>query len=429
VNTLTDNIGPNNSSGTAGANRAKSGSMRILMVTARYLPYIGGTEIHTYEVARRMVAAGHDVTVLTTDVSQKLPRTEVTEGIQVIRVPAWPAKSDYYFAPEIYTQIMAGRWDLIHCQGYHTFVAPLAMLAAYKSSTPYVVTFHSGGHPSRLRNALRGVQRWMLRPLLIRAQKLIGVSAFETKFFQEHLRESPARFITISNGSYLPKPEPVRTTSEGTLIVSVGRLERYKGHHRTISALPEVAAVYPDVQLRIIGTGPCELELWQLAKRYGVAKRVKIGPIALSERNQMASILARAKLAILLSDYESQGIAILEALSMGIPALVTHTSGLADLARGGLVRSVPLNSSSPAIAAAILEQLSQPLIATNIELPSWDNCATQLLDLYYEIYNAGWQAGTPSEQALVTQPSGLPQAPRQTNSSYVSGAKSSTILY
>ncbi len=44
-------------------------SLRILLVTARYLPNVGGTEIHTYEVARRLVAAGHDVTVLTTDLS------------------------------------------------------------------------------------------------------------------------------------------------------------------------------------------------------------------------------------------------------------------------------------------------------------------------------------------------------------------------
>jgi glycosyltransferase involved in cell wall biosynthesis len=387
------------------------------MVTARYLPYIGGTEIHTYEVARRMSAAGHDVTVLTTDLSRSLPAVEATEGVQVLRVPAWPAKSDYYFAPEIYSKILAGRWDLVHCQGYHTFVAPLAMLAAQQSGTPYVVTFHSGGHPSRLRNALRGLQRWMLRPLLVRAEKLIGVSDFETNFFREQLRQSANLFTTISNGSYLPKAEPGHSEPDGTLIVSVGRLERYKGHHRTIAALPEVAEVYPDVQLRIIGAGPCEPELWQLARRCGVAKRVEIGPLALEERGHMASILANARLAILLSDYESQGIAILEALSLGIPALVTHTSGLADLAKGGLARSVPLNSSSPAIASAILEQLNRPLIVSNIQLPSWDHCAAKLLNVYYAIHNRNRTDARPSDMP----------AQRQSKSHYVSGANGSSI--
>jgi glycosyltransferase involved in cell wall biosynthesis len=254
---------------------------------------------------------------------------------------------------------------------------------------------------------------------LERADKLIGVSAFETEFFQARLPQARGRFATISNGSYLPKPQEVRAESNGTLIVSVGRLERYKGHHRTISALPEVAESYPDVQLRIIGAGPYELELWQLAKRYGVAKRVRIGPLAMDERSKMASILAEAKLAILLSDYESQGIAILEALSLGIPALVTHTSGLADLANGGLVRSVPLDSSAPAIASAILDQLRRPLRVDNIQLPSWDQCAANLLKLYGEIYQTGLAAGVPYD--VVT--------PRQARSSYVSGAKGPSITY
>jgi glycosyltransferase involved in cell wall biosynthesis len=378
--------------------------LRILMVTARYIPYVGGTEIHTFEVARRMAAAGHDVTVLTTDVSKTLPRLEDSEGVRVVRVPAWPARSDYYFAPDIYKVIMGGRWDLIHCQGYHTLVAPLAMLAAYQSGTPYCVTFHSGGHPSRIRNSLRRVQRWLLRPLLARAQKLIAVSDFETEFFQQQLNQPPDRFETISNGSYLPKMETSPTGSNGTLIVSVGRLERHKGHHRTISALPEVAKQYPDVQLRIIGGGPCEPELWQLAQRYGVADRVNIGPIGVTERADMASILSEAKLAILLSDYESQGIAILEALSLGIPALVTHTSGLAELANGGLVRSVPLNSSSLVIASAILEQLHRPLLVSNINLPSWDECAAQLMHLYYEIHEKRYPSGTSSDWGIARQP-------------------------
>ena len=399
--------------------RIKSSALRILMVTARYLPYIGGTEIHTYEVARRMAAAGHDVTVLTTDVSQTLPHVEFSEGVRVLRVPAWPAQHDYYFAPDIYKSIMSGEWDLIHCQGYHTFVAPFAMMAAYKSGTPYVVTFHSGGHPSRLRNSLRGVQRLLLRPLLARAKKLIGVSDFETRFFQERLHQSHDRFMTISNGSYLPKPEAFQTASSDTLLVSVGRLERYKGHHRTISALPEVVQKYPDVRLRIIGAGPYESELWQVAKRCGVATRVDIGPVAVDERAYMASILSQAKLSILLSDYESQGIAILEALALGIPAVVTHTSGLADLAKGGLVRSVPLHSSPPVIASAILEQLHRPLIVPDIQLPSWEHCTAELLNLYYEIHEGRCPLDTPYEVLPTKQP----------NSRYVSGTNGTSISY
>src|SRR5436305_1960576 len=144
-------------------------SPRVLMVAPDFFPGVGGIVTHVYEVGRRLVRAGVEVTVLTTDMSGKLPDVEVVEGMQIRRVRAWPANKDYYFAPGIYRIIARGRWDLVHCQGYHTLVAPVAMLAAWRAHIPYVLTFHSGGHSSRLRNALRGLQWTVLRPLLSRA--------------------------------------------------------------------------------------------------------------------------------------------------------------------------------------------------------------------------------------------------------------------
>jgi glycosyltransferase involved in cell wall biosynthesis len=124
-----------------------------------------------------------------------------------------------------------------------------------------------------------------------------------------------------------------------------------------------------------------------VAKRYRVAHRVQIGSIGAYQRASLASVLSAAKLFLLLSDYEAHSIAVLEALSLGIPALVTHTSGLAEFAEEGFVRSVPLNSSAHTIAAAVVDQLRHPVMASNLSLPSWDNCSTNLLCLYYEITN------------------------------------------
>lgn len=48
--------------------------MRILMVAARYAPYVGGVETHVHEVSTRLVVLGHQVTVLTT-IRLACPRT------------------------------------------------------------------------------------------------------------------------------------------------------------------------------------------------------------------------------------------------------------------------------------------------------------------------------------------------------------------
>ena len=61
--------------------------IRVLMVCPRYLPEAGGTEMHVYEVTRRLSALGNfEITVLTTDRSRRLPRQEVVAGIPVLRV-------------------------------------------------------------------------------------------------------------------------------------------------------------------------------------------------------------------------------------------------------------------------------------------------------------------------------------------------------
>ncbi len=363
--------------------------LRLLLVTARYLPHIGGTEVHTYEVARRLAAAGHDVTVLTTMSGEQSPSAERTDRVQVLRVPAWPANRDYYFSPGIYRAITRGTWDVIHCQGYHTLVPLVAMLAAWRSKTPYVVTFHSGGHSSRVRNALRGLQRALLRPLLARADLLIGVSQFEADLFQRALQLPKERFIVIPNGCYLPTPSPPTVMlNEGPLIVSIGRLERYKGHHRVIEALPRLEQVYPGLRLRVVGTGPYEATLRKMAHALGVADRVEFQTIPVADRHGMASVLLRAALVILLSDYESQGISVLEALALGRPVLVADTSVLRDLAQEGLVRATPLGSTPEQLAQAVETQLRQPLVPPIVNLPSWDACAEQLLGVYRSVVQA-----------------------------------------
>lgn len=365
-------------------------SLRVLLVTATYFPYMGGLEMQVYQVGRRLVQAGVEVTILTTDVSGRLPAVEESEGMQIRRVRAWPTNKDYYFAPAIYRIITHERWDLVHCQAYHSLACPLAMLAAWRANIPYVLTFQSGGHSSRLRNTLRPLQWMMLRPLLSHAQKLIGLSEFEANFFQARLRLPAEKFVVIPSGADLPEmPEPADGATHGTgdspLILSIGRLERYKGHHLLIRALPKVLEQVPEVRLRIVGSGPYESTLRKMARKCGVGERVEIRGVQPEDRGGMASLIARADLVTLLSEYESQGIAVWEALALRRPVLVAGTSALQELASRGLARAVPLRSGPEEVATAVISQLRQPLVTMNVNLPRWNDCAADLLALYQTI--------------------------------------------
>jgi glycosyltransferase involved in cell wall biosynthesis len=366
----------------------------ILMVTARFHPYMGGIETHVYEVGWRLAQRGINITILTTmphGQAALLPQEEIVKGMRIVRVPAWPPKRDYYLAPEIATVIKQSNWDLVHCQGCHTLVPPLAMLAAKQAHLPYVVTFHTGGHSSLLRNALRNTQWRFQSRLLAGASKLIGVSHFEAEYFRRLLHLPKQRFTVIYNGATLPvspsfscsaSPAP----SQQTLIISLGRLERYKGHQHIIMALPHIRAWRSNARLLILGAGPYEAELRSLAQKCGVSPWVDIRAIPPEDRASMAEVLSQAALVALLSDYESNPVAVMEALALRRPVLATDSSGFKELDELGWVRTIPLHSSAADIAYAVRQQIEDPLMpATNLILPSWDGCAEQLMQVYQAI--------------------------------------------
>jgi glycosyltransferase involved in cell wall biosynthesis len=365
--------------------RAQSAALRVLMVTPRYPPYVGGVEQHVHEVAQRLRRSGTAVTVLTTDREGALPRFE-QDGVPVERVRAWPRGRDYYFAPSIYRAIVArrGEWDLVHVQSYHTFVAPISMTAALRSGLPYVLTFHGGGHSSRGRQMLRGPQRRALRPLVRRASRLVAVARFEIDLYSTAYGVPPDRFELIPNGidvAFAGSPaEPIPG-----LIISVGRLERYKGHHRILGALPAVLRSTPDARLWILGSGPFEDELRAQAAALGVEDRVEIRSIPVGERDEMAAALGRASLVVLLSEYETHPLAVLEAAAIGRRVLVAATSGLVELAERGLATSIPLESGAEEIAAAVVRELETPRVPPSVRLPTWDECAESLAGLYEQI--------------------------------------------
>ncbi|HET9849393.1 MAG TPA: glycosyltransferase family 4 protein [Candidatus Dormibacteraeota bacterium] len=380
-------------------------SIRALMVSTRAFPDAGGVETHIHEVAPRLVRMGVSVSVATTDPRGRFPADEWIDGVHIRRFPGWPDTRDYTLAPQIYRTIKRERWDLVHCQGIHTLIPPLAMLAAWRARIPYVVTLHSGGHSSRVRNALRIAQWWALRPLLTQAARLIAVSMFEADLFSRQLRLPMERFAVIPNGSDLPPPTselPARRRER--LILSIGRLERYKGHHRVIAALPAVLRAYPDARLEIIGGGPYEPQLRQLAQRLGVVERVEIRELPANDRAGMANLLARAGLLVLLSEYESQSITVMEALAAGCPVVATHTTALRPLARDGWIQAVPLRCSANEIAAAIIGQLNDHILPGTLPVPRWDECASDLHGVYRQIVSSA-----PRGEARATSARGLYQ--------------------
>jgi glycosyltransferase involved in cell wall biosynthesis/GT2 family glycosyltransferase len=395
---------------TAAAHPGANGATpRVLMVTPRSPLAQGGVERHVMEVSRRMAAAGVHVEVLCTDPELKAAKTETRDGVRIRTVRAWPRGRDWYLAPGIWREMGREKWDLVHVQSYHTLVAPLAMLRALTLRLPYVVTFHGGGHSSEVRNRSRGLQMRLLRPLLRRAARLVAIARFEIEEYGAALGVPPERWAFIPNGTDLSFSDAGLAEAEPEVptLASVGRLERYKGHHRVLEAFPRVLEREPRARLLIVGKGPYEADLRRQAEELGVAEQVEVTSVPSDDPGGMAALLGRVSLVVLMSEFESHPLVALEAAAARRRLLVAEAGGLREIAQDGFGQGIPLDSTPEQIAAAALEELEKPLPQRSPSLTSWDECATALLDLYGSLLKIKQPAmGTKSTDRGATEAKG-----------------------
>lgn len=359
--------------------------LRIAMVSALALPEMGGIETHVHEVSARLAATGSEVTVLTTDRTGALPSDEELSGYRVRRWRSYPTSSDFCVAPGLIRHLLSERYDVVHVQGIRTLLAPMAMAAAQRAGIPSVLTLHTGGSPSVLRQSLRPLQFRLWSPLLRRTTALVAVCEYERHKIAAMLGIEDEAIRLIRNGcDPLPIDDGEEKPDGSPLLVSAGRLERFKGHHRILRAMPAILAQAPDARLVVAGSGPYEKSLREMAIRLGVEEQVSICSYGPDRRGSLGRLFADADLFCLLSECEAHPVAVMEAVGAGTRALVADTSGLSELGRAGIVTTIALSASDEEVAATALGLAAAPPTARP-SIPSWDSCADELLRLYHAV--------------------------------------------
>jgi glycosyltransferase involved in cell wall biosynthesis len=87
----------------------------------------------------------------------------------------------------------------------------------------------------------------------------------------------------------------------------------------------------------------------------------------------------------LLSDYEAHPVAVMEAVALGVPALVGHGSGLTELAERGMVNGIDRDSAPGEVAEALLRTARRGRADPPPLLPSWDDAVADLLRIYTQV--------------------------------------------
>ena len=263
------------------------------------------------------------------------------------------------------------------------------MMAARRRRIPYLVTLHTGGHSSYFRHRLRNVQWRALGPLLRGAAVIVAVSRFEQRLFQ--------RACSLDRIPLQDHPEWRKYTREYQASRGYSGPNSLMWPSRTIQGPPtsdrgsaNSTAVDPRRNTAHPGLWPIRGPAAVTYKDPGLEASVTIEYIPPHHRERMAQVLGRSAVVAALSEYEAHPVAIMEALTLGIPTVGLDTAGIGDLVEDGLVRGVPRDASPAVIARTLIAALEGQRVSSSAMLPTWDSAAADLAHIYMDA------VGTPS---------------------------------
>lgn len=332
----------------------ESSPLKIVYLIARFHPFKGGAEQNCYQLATRMAAAGHSVTVFTTDVSPDdtaLPPEEIIEGVKVIRCHNVTGQLSLGFYPSLLPQLLSTPADIIHSENgpgivWHEFCLWCKKLTS--PGTKFIVTPHgpflaTPGTHSGIKYVLAMTGKILMWPYLRLFwtnlfDLFIQVNPHQQQWLRQEYGVNPNKIALLPNAidpSMLVDEKYFDPTYEHKVVITyVGRFEKYKGIQNVMLALSKLIStgkIQPEtVKFRVLGRGAYYPDLQLIRSEYHLDNVVEfvLNPSD-SHRDQILE--HSSQIHILPSSREATGIALLEAMAKGNALITTHQNEAAEM--------------------------------------------------------------------------------------------------
>ncbi|HUZ80315.1 MAG TPA: glycosyltransferase family 4 protein [Thermoplasmata archaeon] len=372
--------------------------LRIVELTQRFPPAIGGVERHVKDLATNLHRTGASVEVITSDLYRDRPFTRLFTASEPLPFPVRRHRAFRGFpAPHGLGIAAPGMaWDalrlthaIVHAHAFGFFPTWAGRLAQQLRGLPLVITPHfDGGSGSRLyaRAVARGTLAGADRVVALTQSEAISLATLGVD--RERIRVIPNG---IGTEDFLPRRGP-RPDAGPVTILYVGRIDpEQKGLDdllRAVALLERPEAV----SVRLVGEdwgGATALR--SLATGLGI-DHVIIWTGAVPQ-DSLRREYASADLFVLPSHFEPFGIVLLEAMAAGLPVLATRVGGIPEVVADGVTGSLVPSGDPSALAHALDRLASDPLLRTRLgdcgrtrALDfSWPRLIPKFLELFHEL--------------------------------------------
>lgn len=367
--------------------------MRILVFHWRDIknPWRGGAEINLHETAKRLIAQGHDVTLLTGGfpLHQKALKYEVIDQVKVYRYGG--TYSYHLIAPLVYYLKFRGKFDLV--LDIEHGIPSFTPLFVKEPIVCFVHHIHSRLFMSEFSLPIAitgGMVERNLVPILYRHVPTVAVSVSSGAV----LEELGFKNIKIIIHHGVNKPYFIikyhKKFSQPTVLY-LGRLRKYKRVDMLIDMVKELKKRIPQVQLIIAGGGHEEEAIKQKIRREKLISYVKL--LSVVSEDKKLELLQRSHVLAMPSEVEGWGLVTTEAAASGLPSVAFRVPGLVESVKEGV--SGTLADTKEEFVEALYRYLedtdyrmkiskSAPGWAKNF---TWDKATEELLLWIKQVYH------------------------------------------
>jgi len=379
-------------------------SKKILIATGIYPPDLGGPATLLTELPSALIKKGIDVKVITYS-DAVLTSREKQEKIvyrisrqqcsfcrqakyfwQMLKLSFW---ADLTYATDTYSvgyfayliKKLAGKKYIIRFAGdsaWETAVASGWM-------EDYIVDFQHKKYDSKIEKLK---QRRTV--ILKNADCVIAVSHFMSDLAQK-IGVAKDKISVIYNSVNFFSEQNQKIKPTAPTLVFAGRLMPWKGVTALLSVVAELKNNFPDIIFEVLGDGPQELYLKEVAKNLSLGKNVNFhGRVSEPESHK---IFSRSTIFVLNTNYEGLPHSVLNAMACGLPVITTPVGGNPEVVQDGENGLLAPYNDKKAWANAITRLLNDESLQTKfiangqktLESFKWDKLVDETVRVINEI--------------------------------------------
>lgn len=382
--------------------------MRHLFITQDYAPDLGGMARRHVELCRRFPPD----TLVSTVRAAGMSELDAAEPVPVHRQPF-----TFREAGRLASQLRWARWlrqragafDVVHCGNIRP-CGYAAWWARRRAGVPYLVYVNGGDLLRERQKAARGIKRVTARRILGDAAGIVANSTWTGELAREVMREVGVRAlppvadfplgtdpVQFAPGKDSASARARLALGDAPYLLTVARLVPHKGQDAALRALALLGPEFPALRYVIVGEGPDEARLREMATALGVGARVVF---AGSMRDDLLpGVYAGASLYVGLSrllppiNVEGFGISFVEAAASGVPSVAGDSGGVRSAVLDGETGIVVAPEDDAQVSGAIRRLLNDGQLRRRmsaaartaaVERFNWDRVVRDTIDFAAE---------------------------------------------